>query len=457
MNAAIAQERWQGQVIDGKYPLLEWLGGASHSAVFRTEISGPQPQTAAIKLVRADSSNAAQQVSRWKSATRLSHSGLLRIFDAGFCQITGAQWIYCVSEYADENLDQVLPVRPLSTDEVRELLPPAIEVLSFLHAKKLVHGGLKPSNIFAIKNQLKLSADRLLPAGEVQEASQLSAYDAPEVQAGTISPAADLWSLGMTLIAVLEQRPLTWSKSAQADPAVPRSVPPIYRLIATECLRIDPSARCSLQRIKELIHQTPSAPQLPAPAPRKRNLTLPVFAGIVATVLAIGLMIRHSAQKQIASPAVSQEQTAQPATNAREGAIPQAPVRPPAAVKKSPSKVLLIPTPPSVQTVEPAKTAAPEAETEGVVERVVPQVPLSARLTIHGKVRVKVRVSVDANGAVSSASFVTPGPSKYFARLAMEASQKWKFRPAENGATEQWLLEYKFGRTSTEVTPSEVR
>jgi TonB family protein len=153
---------------------------------------------------------------------------------------------------------------------------------------------------------------------------------------------------------------------------------------------------------------------------------------------------------------VTQEQTAQPATNAREGAIPQAAVRPPAAVKKSPSKVLP-PTSAPVQTVEPAKTAAPEAETEGVVERVVPQVPLSARLTIHGKVRVKVRVSVDANGAVSSASFVTPGPSKYFARLAMEASQKWKFRPAENHATEQWLLEYKFGRTSTEVTPSEVR
>src|SRR5579885_1930176 len=146
MNAAIAQERWQGQIIDGKYPLLEWLGGSPHSAVFRTEIPGQQPRAAAIKLVRAESSSAAQQVSRWRAATSLSHSGLLRIFDAGHCQITGAHWVYCVTEYAEENLDQVLPVRPLSTDEVRELLPPVIEVLTFLHAKGLVHAGLKPSN-----------------------------------------------------------------------------------------------------------------------------------------------------------------------------------------------------------------------------------------------------------------------------------------------------------------------
>jgi TonB family protein len=453
MNAAIAQERWQGQVIDGRYPLLEWLGGAPHSAVFRTEIPGPQPQAAAIKLVRVDN-NAAQQVSQWKNATRLSHSGLLRIFDAGFCQITGAQWIYCVTECAEENLDQVLPVRPLSTDEVRQLLPPVIEVLSFLHAKKLVHAALKPSNIFAIKNQLKLSADSILPAGETTRGRQLSAYDAPELQSGTMSPAADLWALGMTLIAVLEQRPLTWSKSAQADPAVPRSVPPIYRLIATECLRIDASARCSLQRIKELIHQTPAAPQLPVPVARKRNLTLPVFAGIVVAVLAVGLMIRHSAEKQIASPAAAQEQSAEPVSNAPEAAVPKAAARPTAAVRKSVPKILPTPVPTPVQTVHPATAAVAGTESAGVVERVIPQVPLSARLTIHGKVRVRVRVSTDSNGNVASASFVNPGPSKYFARLAMEASQKWKFKPAENGSAQQWLLEYKFGRSSTEVVPS---
>jgi TonB family protein len=231
-------------------------------------------------------------------------------------------------------------------------------------------------------------------------------------------------------------------------------VPPIYRLIATECLRIDASARCSLQRIKELIHQTPAAPQLPVPVARKRNLTLPVFAGIVVAVLAVGLMIRHSAEKQIASPAAAQEQSAEPVSNAPEAAVPKAAARPTAAVRKSVPKILPTPVPTPVQTVHPATAAVAGTESAGVVERVIPQVPLSARLTIHGKVRVRVRVSTDSNGNVASASFVNPGPSKYFARLAMEASQKWKFKPAENGSAQQWLLEYKFGRSSTEVVPS---
>jgi TonB family protein len=90
------------------------------------------------------------------------------------------------------------------------------------------------------------------------------------------------------------------------------------------------------------------------------------------------------------------------------------------------------------------------------VKQVLPQVPFSARQTIHGKVRVKVQVAVDPSGNVSSAKLVVPGPSRYFARLALESSQQWKFQPAGvdgQPAPSHWLLEYRFGRSSTEVTP----
>src|SRR5438309_4678586 len=149
MNAAVAQERWQGQIIDGKFTLRDWLGGSPHSAVLRTEVKGASPQPAAIKLIRAESCNAAQQIARWKESASLSHSNLLRIFDSGYCQINGAPWIYVVTEYAEENLDQVLPVRSLSPTEISEILPPILEALAYLHAKRMVHGRMKPSNIFA--------------------------------------------------------------------------------------------------------------------------------------------------------------------------------------------------------------------------------------------------------------------------------------------------------------------
>ncbi|HTZ96720.1 MAG TPA: hypothetical protein VMB18_10000, partial [Terriglobales bacterium] len=173
MNAAVAQERWQGQVIDAKYPLLEWIGGSAATTVFRTELPGKPAQPAAIKLVRADSLNPAQQVMRWKELATLSNPDLLRIFDAGSCRVNGAQWVYCVMEHAEEHLDQVLPSRSLSAAEVSELLPPMLDGLAFLHARGLVHSRLKPSNLLAVKNRLKLSTDNVRQVGNGTTANPL--------------------------------------------------------------------------------------------------------------------------------------------------------------------------------------------------------------------------------------------------------------------------------------------
>jgi serine/threonine protein kinase len=128
-------------------------------------------------------------------------------------------------DYAEENVDQVLPVRPLSMTEVGELLPPVLDALAFLHSKNFVHGRIKPSNICAIRNQLKLSIDSAHPANQVVKPYCLTAFDAPESESGNLSVAADIWSLGMTLVAAFDQRALTWSRSNTLDPVVPKSIP----------------------------------------------------------------------------------------------------------------------------------------------------------------------------------------------------------------------------------------
>jgi TonB family protein len=427
MNAAVAQERWQGQVVDGKFSLLEWLGGSANTAVFRTELPRPTSQPAAIKLIRADGLNAAQQIARWKESAALSHSNLLRIFDSGHCQITGAHWLYVLTDFAEENLDQVLPVRPLSAEEVAEFLPPVLDALGFLHAKGLVHGRIKPSNICAVNNQLKLSIDSVQPAGQKGRDRTLSAYDAPEAEPGVLSDASDIWSLGMLLVAAFNQRPLTWSRSSGQDLAVPKSVPVPYSQIAAGCLRINSEARCSLERIKELTARgVPPAktPVVRKPAPKARSnrkIVVPVVIVLAAVAITFSLFFRH--------PKTSEPQ--QPATveQANENAAP---------ASENPA----------------INRGSTQAFSDKIITRVVPQVPLSARATIHGKIKVKVRVSVGPDGRVSSATLATSGPSRYFARLALEASQKWKFAPVEQ-AERRWLLEYKFARTSTEVTPVE--
>jgi len=81
-------------------------------------------------------------------------------------------------------------------------------------------------------------------------------------------------------------------------------------------------------------------------------------------------------------------------------------------------------------------------------------------MTIHGKIKVVVRVNVDSAGTVSGATLVTPGPSHYFANLALRAAQQWKFQPAKvNGQTvaSEWTLQFLFGRNGPEVNPREAR
>jgi TonB family protein len=93
-----------------------------------------------------------------------------------------------------------------------------------------------------------------------------------------------------------------------------------------------------------------------------------------------------------------------------------------------------------------------QAGTGAVVERVMPQVPARASATIHGTVKVAVRVAVDASGNVSSATLEAPGPSHYFANLALEASQHWRFKPA--AVPSAWILHYAFRQGGVEVTPA---
>jgi TonB family protein len=71
---------------------------------------------------------------------------------------------------------------------------------------------------------------------------------------------------------------------------------------------------------------------------------------------------------------------------------------------------------------------------------------------------VSIRVTVDPSGNVSNATFDSPGASKYFANLALQAAQHWKFKPAQvdgQAVSSVWILQFKFTQTATEVTPVE--
>jgi len=437
-------KRWEGRVIDGKFPLRQWLGGSDHSAVFLTERSGGS-QKAAIKLVpaqdgRQEHFDATAQLSRWAGAARLSRPHLIRLFEYGRYQIDDTRLLYVVMEYAEENLAEILPLRPLSADEASEMLRPTAEALASLHQAGFVHGGIKPSNIMAAGDQLKISADGLCKIGERDDARPPSAYDAPELATTRPSTAADVWSLGMTLVAVLTQKEAQVKSGKQGLVAVPETIPQPLREIARRCLQADPQQRCSLDEI--LSKTQPLASQdkgasgtrvAQAHTQRgrpKRWILVPI---VVAALFLVSLIAIKFMGHQPAVPAAETRAANPPASTPAT----QSPA--PFSGNKNPAQKGLV--------------------RGSVLQQVMPDVSRSAQNTITGRFRVSVQVEVDASGNVSEAKIVSPGPSKYFANHALAAARDWKFNPPQvdgRATRSEWILRFQFARANIQVFSAEI-
>jgi len=238
-----------GQVIANRFRLRHYLGGTDDSAVFLTQLAGPQSQKAAIKFITAGPT-ADLQLSLWHRSTELAHPNLIRILDVGRCRLENRDRLYVVMEHAEEDLSQILPQRPLTASEGREMLEPVLDVLVYLHSKGLVHSRIKPSNILATADQLKLSSDALFPIGESRKSSRkFDAHDAPEIVASPFSAAADVWSLGVTLVETLTQHAPVLQPGDQADLIVPDTLPQPFLDIARHALRRDPRRRWTVPEI----------------------------------------------------------------------------------------------------------------------------------------------------------------------------------------------------------------
>jgi TonB family protein len=437
MNSPALKKTWEGQVV-GEFPLRQWIGGSDHSAVFLTEFSGHK---AAIKLVPANTTNV-DQLARWRPAMKLSHPHLLRVFDMGRCELEGAQYHYLVTEFAEEDLSQILPQRSLTAAETAEFLTPVLDTLWYLHSKGYVHGGLKPSNILAIDNQLKLSADRIQPIGHSGARGRAATiFDAPELANGNVAPAADIWSLGATLVEALTQH--APAIVAGQDPSIPDAIPEPYRGIARSSLRRDPQQRASLAQIQGSLRPGAVVPVTETPRHRveRKATNWWLVAGIAGAVVVVALVFAfiYLVPRPMASshtgPISSQTQAQEPTPS---------PVAPKPSVNPKPASV---PT--------PHAASSPGA----VLEQVLPDIPRSARSTIHGKIKITVKVIADSTGKVTSASLTSSGPSAYFANLTLKASQQWRFTPPQASgqpASSTWLLHYRLARSGTEVTPEAV-
>jgi TonB family protein len=437
-NPTEGWKSWEGRLVDGKFPLRQWLGNSDHSAVFLTERGGTTAQKSAIKLIAAENIDADVQFSRWASTAKLTNPHLIQLFEHGECQIDDTPVLYVVMEYAEENLAEIIPARPLTSDEALDMLRPAAEQLSSLHQLGFVHGHIKPSNILAVGNQLKLSSDGIRKISEPDRPKSPDAYSAPELAQGTSAPASDLWSLGITLLAVLTQQEPKRSDNVARQIAVPEAIPQPLLGILQRCLQIDPAKRCTAKEIRQQLSPQPelrplAASQIPTQesAPATRSSRWIWIAVFVAALALIWIGSRFTGHHNNASvPEVPHEAAQAGAPSANDSA--------PFSVKQAPSQNGVV--------------------RGSVLRQVMPDVSRNALHTITGRIKIGVEVAVDASGNVTGTKLVSSGPSRYFSERALTAARQWKFNPAQmNGqpVTSEWMLRFQLARSGVQVFPME--
>jgi serine/threonine protein kinase len=427
---------WQSAVINGVYPLQRLLHGSERSAVFLTERKGQVVANAALKIIPVERITLAQ-LSHWRLASGLSHPHLIQLFDAGLCQFGGRQFLFVVMEYADQTLAQVLAQRALTPEEVREMLPPTLAALTFLHHQGLVQGQLKPANILVVDDQLKLASDSIRPAGAPRAGIvELSAYDPPEANHAGFSAAGDIWGLGVTLVEALTQRLPSLDVQAVAV-SLPTTVPPAFVDTVKRCLSYDPATRPLAEDLATQLGGVPKPPPLPVPQaavraalppaapipepPRQRGPT-PSVAAIVSVILLAAVWAGWRLFR--------------PHPNAQSTSVTGPIVSPQPAVV------------PAIDSQNPAaRPPGPATTVPSVIHLQLPNVPRKALATIHGHFRIAVAVVVDHSGTAIRAHLRNTGPSPYFARLSLDAAMKSRFAPTDKPGTREWLLRFEFTRS----------
>ncbi|HEY4962165.1 MAG TPA: TonB family protein [Terriglobales bacterium] len=453
-------QQWEGRVVSGRFPLLRYLGGSEQGAVYLTEIDGSK---AAIKLIPAD---AELQVSRWELAAKLSHPHLLRILHTGRWRADDQRDVhFAVMEYADENLAQILPSRLLTPAEASEMLIPTLDVLDYLHGQGMVHGNIKPANIMAVGDELKLSSDGIRPTGESEGTfEEANPYDAPENASGAISPSSDTWSLGLTLVEALTNRLPTWDRTTENDRELPENIPPPFNDIAKHCLSWHPGRRWSTAEIRKRLDE--------APVTRKED----VVDQQLSEVAEAREFPAPAAQWSVPPPDVREAIVGQPGTKGqrRGGRVAAAVIialvliaagvrlfqhspqtqQPVSTTATQPSAAS--PMPPTQPASSPASRTNASVGHDAVTRKVLPDVPRKARGTISGTVTVKVKVDVDTSGAVSHAALVSSGGSGYFANQALLAAHQWTFTPPTvdgRAVPSEWSLRFEFKRKGIKAIP----
>ena len=250
----------------GDYELLEKLGSGGMGVVYKARQTSLN-RIVAIKMIRTAEFASEDEIRRFhgeaEAVARLDHPNIVSLYEVGQHQ---GQHYFSMAYVDGQSLADQLRKRLPATRTAAEYLKTAAEAMYYAHQRGVVHRDIKPGNVLIDRSGRIRITDFGL-AKRMDSDSQLTRdfqvlgtpeYMAPEQAQGQIDrlgPAADIYSLGALLYALLTGRPpfhaaspvATLRQVVDADPIPPRQLnPEVSRDLETitlKCLEKDPAHR----------------------------------------------------------------------------------------------------------------------------------------------------------------------------------------------------------------------
>ncbi len=310
----------------------------------------------ALKVLRPDRVTDQVLVARFikeaKAIGRLSHPGIVTVYDVGKDQDT----VYIAMEYVTGSpLDEVIRSRSFTTEEAVEVVCRVAEALDYAHAKGIVHRDVKPSNIilgqdhttkltdFGIAHMEDPAAGTMTQAGEILGTP---AYMSPEqVKGQSVDGRSDLFSLGVILYELVAgQRPFggnnlaaIFHSIAEEDPKAPLEVDPFVSKSLSEAIlkaiAKDPDRRFQTGReMAAALMKAASRPGKDAgardglrqqsPVKSRKGLLAAAAAGILAALVLVFFMARQpeGPEQSGANPAAATDTAGQTGPGSQQAA-----------------------------------------------------------------------------------------------------------------------------------------
>ena len=300
-------------VVAGRYRLLERLGQGGMGVVWRAYDELLRREVAVKELhvrIGVDGDYQARQVLREaRAAARLRHPGVVAVHDV---VVDDGRPVIVMELVAGRSLAEVIRADgPLPEERVAEIGVRVLDALTAAHAQGVLHRDVKPANILLDGDRVILTDFGIAAVTSDTTVTETGVgspeYLAPErVNGAPASPAADLWSLGVTLCAALRgespfQRSDTQGTLAAVltfdPPPIPRA-PTLWPVLST-LLHKDPRQRPAATDVLEALAGGPP------PKPKKPHRRLIAVAVVVALVLAGGGVWYFTRSETPTTPPVS--------------------------------------------------------------------------------------------------------------------------------------------------------